>query len=56
MGIGVFESREYVRELGGTLEVSSTPGAGTRFRITLPLHADIAPAQASPTQEIVHHG
>jgi signal transduction histidine kinase len=53
MGIGVFESREYMRELGGTLEVSSTPGAGTTFQVTLPLHADIAPAQASPTQEIV---
>ena len=37
MGIGVFESREYIQELGGQLEVSSTPAAGTTFRVTLPL-------------------
>jgi len=36
MGIGTFESREYIRELGGTLEVSSAPGRGTVFRIRLP--------------------
>jgi signal transduction histidine kinase len=38
MGIGVFESREYIHELGGSLDVSSTPGKGTTFRIVLPLH------------------
>jgi len=37
MGIGVFESQEYIRELGGVLEVSSTPGQGTTFKIMLPL-------------------
>ena len=38
MGIGVFESREYVSELGGELEVSSSASNGTVFRILLPLH------------------
>ncbi|WP_137172569.1 XrtA/PEP-CTERM system histidine kinase PrsK [Massilia sp. HP4] len=38
MGIGVFESREYINELGGSLEVNSTPGRGTTFRLVLPLH------------------
>ncbi len=38
MGIGAFESREYIRELGGVLEVSSVPGRGTTFAVTLPLH------------------
>lgn len=38
MGVGVFESREYVHELGGQLEVSSDPSSGTTFRMTLPLH------------------
>jgi putative PEP-CTERM system histidine kinase len=38
MGIGVFETREYVHELGGTVEVSSRPSAGTTFKLTLPLH------------------
>ena len=38
MGIGAFESREYIAELGGTLEVNSAPGLGTTFKIILPLH------------------
>jgi putative PEP-CTERM system histidine kinase len=38
MGIGVFESREYIHELGGKLEVLSKPALGTTFRIILPLH------------------
>ncbi|WEF34509.1 XrtA/PEP-CTERM system histidine kinase PrsK [Pseudoduganella chitinolytica] len=38
MGIGVYESREYIRELGGRLEVESRPGVGTTFRVILPLH------------------
>jgi putative PEP-CTERM system histidine kinase len=36
MGIGVFESREFIRSLGGEITVKSTPGVGTKFRITLP--------------------
>ncbi|PHV29281.1 PEP-CTERM system histidine kinase PrsK [Janthinobacterium sp. BJB426] len=39
MGIGVFESREYLREVGGSLEVRSEPQVGTTFRVILPLHA-----------------
>ncbi|QKY03507.1 PEP-CTERM system histidine kinase PrsK [Janthinobacterium lividum] len=39
MGIGVFESREYLREVGGSLEVHSEPQVGTTFRVILPLHA-----------------
>ena len=38
MGIGVFESREYVTELGGEMEVASSESDGTVFRIALPLH------------------
>lgn len=36
MGIGVYESREYIRKLGGKIEVSSEVGKGTMFSITLP--------------------
>ena len=36
MGIGVFESREYVRQLGGEIDVESTPGSGTTFRVRIP--------------------
>lgn len=37
MGIGAFESREYVREIGGALDVESRENGGTIFRIRLPL-------------------
>ncbi len=36
MGIGVFESRELLRSLGGSVEVSSEEGVGSCFRIVLP--------------------
>jgi len=35
-GIGVYESREYARSLGGMLEVLSEPGRGTIMRMCLP--------------------
>jgi putative PEP-CTERM system histidine kinase len=35
-GIGAYESREFVRELGGNLDVMSAPGKGTTVRIRLP--------------------
>jgi putative PEP-CTERM system histidine kinase len=37
MGIGAYQAREYVRELGGQLAVSSEPGKGTTFSLSLPL-------------------
>jgi putative PEP-CTERM system histidine kinase len=42
MGIGAYQAREYVRALGGDVEVSSAPGAGTRFSIRLPLASTTA--------------
>lgn len=36
-GIGAFEARELVRAMGGSLEVDSREGLGTRFVIRLPL-------------------
>jgi len=36
MGIGVYESSQYVAELGGRLSVDSTPGVGTRVKVLLP--------------------
>ena len=37
MGIGVYESREYIRELKGDIQVTSKPGEGTTFTISLPI-------------------
>lgn len=36
MGIGAYQAREYVRQLGGHIDVSSRVGEGTRFEIRLP--------------------
>ncbi len=37
MGIGVYESRVYIQELGGEVDVVSTLGSGTLFSIHLPV-------------------
>ena len=47
MGIGTFESREYIRELGGTLDVTSRENEGTTFRIRLPLARAPEPGERS---------
>lgn len=38
MGIGAFETAQYVKEIGGRIEADSRPGVGTRMRIILPPH------------------
>ncbi len=37
MGIGTYESFQYIRELGGTMQVDSQPGSGTTITVLLPL-------------------
>ena len=37
MGIGAYEARETLRALGGHIDVTSTPGVGTLFRLSLPV-------------------
>lgn len=36
MGVGVYECKQYVEELGGRLAVESEPGQGATFRLWLP--------------------
>ncbi len=36
MGVGVFQVREFAREMGGDLLVGSAPGEGTRFTLRFP--------------------
>jgi putative PEP-CTERM system histidine kinase len=43
MGIGVYECRQYVQQIGGRIDVQSAPGEGTRVRIYL---RAVSPAQA----------
>lgn len=37
MGIGAYESRQYIQELGGEIQVESEENVGTRFLVRLPL-------------------
>jgi putative PEP-CTERM system histidine kinase len=50
MGIGAFQTRELVRELGGRLDVVSAPGRGTTMRVRLPL------VEHAPVVEAARHG
>ncbi len=49
-GIGAFQAREFVRKCGGSIEVESAPGRGTRFILRLPL----APMLAAPEGSALH--
>ncbi len=39
MGIGVYQSREYIRSLKGDIQVSSQEGTGTTFTIKIPIQS-----------------
>jgi putative PEP-CTERM system histidine kinase len=51
MGIGVYESSQYIAGLGGRIVVDSTPGVGTGVRVLLP-PGDSAIAPAGPAKEV----
>jgi signal transduction histidine kinase len=42
MGIGVYESLQYVNGVGGQMHYDSAPGTGTRVRVSLPAAVDSA--------------
>jgi signal transduction histidine kinase len=37
MGIGMYESFEYINSVGGSISVESKLGIGTKFSVSLPL-------------------
>lgn len=51
MGIGAYQTREYVQMLGGHVEVQSSPGSGTTFSIRLPLQTPAAMPKAIAESE-----
>ena len=51
MGIGAYQAREYVRQLGGNIDVTSEPGMGSCFSVLLPtvrLASRTEPADPEP--------
>lgn len=52
MGIGAFESRDFIRRLGGDISVSSTPGQGSLFRLSVPTENTTKVKHESGQQEV----
>jgi putative PEP-CTERM system histidine kinase len=50
MGVGVYESSQYVTGLGGQILIDSTPDVGTRVRVVLPLAHDAATPNLEPKE------
>ncbi|HUH92893.1 MAG TPA: XrtA/PEP-CTERM system histidine kinase PrsK [Casimicrobiaceae bacterium] len=50
MGVGVYESSQYVTELGGRILVESIPDSGTRVRVVLPTADEAAAARVGPRE------
>ena len=40
MGIGVYHAREYMRRLGGDLNVDTSPGDGTTMTLRMPIASE----------------
>ncbi|HNH25198.1 MAG TPA: ATP-binding protein, partial [Accumulibacter sp.] len=52
MGIGAYESFQYVHELGGRLSVDSTVDVGTQVNLLLPLYESSGALESTGLQEI----
>ena len=50
MGVGVYESSQYVTGLGGQILIDSTPDVGTRVRVVLPLGHDAVTPKLEPKE------
>lgn len=51
MGIGVYQTREFLRGLGGDVMVQSEPGVGTVMTLTIPLDTNKMPQTATTPEE-----
>lgn len=51
-GFGLQGMRERARLIGGTLEVESVPGVGTRLIVTVPIHGAAAAPQAPDSETV----
>ncbi len=55
MGIGAYETQQYIQELGGSMQVESEVGKGTRVSIVLPVSERQADGGFERSGEIEHH-
>jgi putative PEP-CTERM system histidine kinase len=51
MGIGAYQAREYIRKIGGNIDVTSEPGIGSCFSVQIPLANEKDATQDSGTLE-----
>ncbi len=51
-GIGAYQAREFVRKCGGTIEVESRLGRGTRFMLRLPLAPALTTSTATEGEQL----
>ena len=56
MGIGAFESREYIRHIGGDIRVRSKPGQGSVFHVSLPAAGPSTELSIATDSEQIHSG
>jgi putative PEP-CTERM system histidine kinase len=52
MGIGAFESRDFVRSIGGDISVQSTPGKGSLLRVHVPCVTETLAEHANTKIEV----
>lgn len=56
MGIGAYQAREYVRKVGGNIDVTSEPGVGSCFSVRFPLAATDSPEKpAIQEKPVIEH-
>lgn len=48
MGIGAYQAREYIKKIGGNVDVTSEPGIGSCFSIRIPLSEESAEFRQNP--------